>query len=136
MTRAKPHMLIVRTLNNTSMELQERACLLAFQRGAATVKHFDLLLLMMNLLLVAGQTDKKRRHALTYAETTIKPVMESIKGRYQKTGKFGVNGEELARLKEFIEWNREFWKRQPGEVFAFASEQVEAYYAELKARAA
>ena len=129
-------MLVVRTMNNTGMELQERACILAFSMGVANQKHFDLLLLMMNLLLVAGQTDEKRKYALTYAEVTIRPVMESIKARYKKTGKLGVAGTELQALKEFIEFNREFWKRQPGELYAFAVEQVEEFYKELRQKAA
>ena len=129
-----PHMLITRTLANTDLEIKDRQCINAFTFGVATTEHFDRLLLIMNLLLVAGQTDKSRRHALDYAEQILKPVITSIRNRYLKTGKLGVNAEELKILWGVPDFNREFWLRQPGEVFDFAQEQVNEYYRELAAK--
>ena len=63
-------------------------------------------------------------------------MITSIKERYHKTGKLGVSGEELKALKEVIEFNREFWKMQPGEVFDFAVSLVEDFYRELREKAA
>jgi hypothetical protein len=130
-TKPKVHMLVARTLANTDMEIQERSAINAFTHGVATKKHFDLLTLMMNLLLVAGQTHKSRKHALDYAQKQIQPVLRSIKDRFHKSDRFGVSGTELKTLKQFIEFNREFWLRQPSELYVFANEQVESFYQEL-----
>jgi hypothetical protein len=129
--KPKPHMLIVRTLANTDMEILERSAVNAFTHGVAKTSHFDLLLRMMNLLLVAGQTDAKRKYALDYAQNKIKPALTNIRARFEYTNKLGVNAQELKTLKEMVDFNREFWLRQPSELFLFATEQVDAFYKEL-----
>lgn len=129
--KAKPPMLVVRTLANTDMEIRERQCINAFTHGVAKEQHFDLLLLMMNLLLIAGQTSPERKYALDYAEQHIKPVITSIRDRYGKTGKLGVNSHELKALREMVDFSKQFWLRQPGELWAYADGEVRAYYAEL-----
>jgi hypothetical protein len=130
----KPPMLVFRTINNVDLETQERACILAFTHGVATAKHFDLINRINNLLMVAGQTDKKRKYALDFAETKIKPALIGIKNRCDRTGKLGVNAQELQALKDIVEFNREFWLKQTGELFVFCNEQVDAFYADLARR--
>jgi hypothetical protein len=127
----KPHMLIVRTLANTDMEITERACINAFTHGVAKSMHFDLLVRIMNLLLVAGNSAKHRQHAYDFAENKLKPVLQSIRTRFEYSGKFGISGTELQTLKQMVEFNREFWKLQPSELFLEATQQVDAFYAEL-----
>lgn len=127
----KPHMLIVRTLANTDMEITERACINAFTHGVAKSMHFDLLVRIMNLLLIAGNTAKHRQHAYEFAENKLKPVLQSIHVRFDATGKLGVSGTELQTLKQMVEFNREFWKLQPSELFLEATRQVDAFYSEL-----
>lgn len=129
--RARPPMLVTRTIANTAMETREWAALTAFTKGVANEQHFDLLLLMMNMLLIAGQTSPERKYALDFAEQKIKPLMVSIKERFNKTGKLGLNAEELKGLRIMVDFNMEFWKRQPGELWAYADGEVMAYYREL-----
>lgn len=126
----KPPMLVLRTMANTDMENQERACIVAFTHGVATTQHFDLINRINNLLMIAGQTDKNRAYALQFAEQRIKPALLGIKKRFDKTGKLGVNAQELQALKDIIEFNRNFWLKQTGELFAFCNEQVDAFYAD------
>lgn len=136
--RARPPMLVTRTIANTAMETREWAALTAFTRGVATEQHFDLLNLMLNMLLIAGQTSPERKYALDFAEQKIRPLMLSIRERYGRTGKLGVNAEELKGLREMVDFNMEFWKRQPGDLWAYADGEVMEYYRELaeKRRAA
>jgi hypothetical protein len=123
-------MLIQRQLYQ-SLETREYMCIIAFTRGVADQSHFDTLLYVMNLLLVAGQTDPSRKYALDYAQQTIKPALEGIKARINKTGKFGMNSQELEAMKSMIEVSREFWNRQTVELYKFSCDQVDEYYKEL-----
>jgi hypothetical protein len=114
------------------VETKQYACILAFTKGYATQDHFDTLLLTMNLLLVAGQTDKKRKYAVDFAFNTIKPALQNMKQRVYDTGKFGVNSIELDAIKKLIEFSREFWNRQPGTLYDFCVEQVNLFYKECE----
>lgn len=116
------------------LETKEYACLIAFTHGVADQNHFDTLLLTMNLLLVAGQTDKQKRYAVDFAFKTIKPALQAIKDRVLKTGKFGVNSEELQAIKQLIEFSREFWQKQTGQLYDFCIEQVNLFYKECESK--
>jgi heterodisulfide reductase subunit C len=94
------------------------------------------MLLEMNLLLVAGQTDKKRKYAVDFAFNTIKPALQNIKERVYKTGKFGVNAEELQAIKQLIEFSRDFWQKQTGQLYEFCLEQVNLFYKECEEKRA
>lgn len=126
-------MLVQREIN-PEIETKQHACLLAFTHGVADQNHFDTLLLEMNLLLVAGQTDKKRKYAVDFAFKTIKPALQAIKDRVLKTGKFGVNADELQAIKQLIEFSREFWQKQTGQLYEFCVEQVNLFYKECEGK--
>jgi len=123
---------LVQRLIQPEVETKQHACILAFSRGFADQSHFDTMLLEMNLLLVAGQTDKKRKYAVDFAFNTIKPALQNIKERVYKTGKFGVNAEELQAIKQLIEFSREFWQKQSGQLYEFCLEQVNLFYKECE----
>ena len=123
---------LVQRLIQPEVETKQHACILAFSRGFADQTHFDTMLLEMNLLLVAGQTDKKRKYAVDFAFNTIKPALQNIKERVYKTGKFGVNAEELHAIKQLIEFSREFWQKQTGQLYEFCLEQVNLFYKECE----
>lgn len=116
------------------VETKQYACILAFTHGVADQNHFDTLLLTMNLLLVAGQTDKQKRYAVDFAFNTIKPALQNIKERVYKTGKFGVNAEELQAIKKLIEFSREFWQKQTGQLYDFCIDQVNLFYKECESK--
>jgi hypothetical protein len=126
-------MLIQRTIHS-SVETREHICIVAFTRGVADQGHFDTLLYVMNLLLIAGQTDPSRKFALDYANNTMKPALMGIKERFHKTGKFGMNASELQAVKDMLIVSREFWMRQTVELYKFSCEQVDAFYDELNAK--
>jgi hypothetical protein len=123
-------MLVQRTLHNTGLELRERVAVNAFTQGYATTEHYDLLAYLMNLLLLAGSTDKSRQYAHDYAEQKIKPVLQSIEARYHQHGKFGVTGPELKQLRHLVEFNKQFWLRQPTALFDLACKEVNTFFKE------
>ncbi len=127
-------MLVTRTLVNTSMELKERAAVNAFSMGYAQKAHFDILTQMMNILLVAGHSDPSRAHVVKYIESVIKPVLSSIKDRYYKTDKFGVSAYEMRTLREFVNFNLNFWLCQTTRLFNECCAEVNAFEAELANR--
>ena len=128
-------MIVQRTIQ-PEIETKEHVCVLAFTKGFASQEHFDTLLLSMNLLLVAGQTDKKRKYAIDYAFKTIKPALQNVKQRVYDTGKFGVNAEELKAIKSLIEFSREFWNLNTGQLYDFCVEQVNLFYADCERKRA
>lgn len=116
----------------TDIETKQYACVLAFTHGVANQNHFDTLLFELNLLLVAGQTDKKRKYAVDFATKTLRPALESVKQRVKNTGKYGVNSDELLAIKKLIDFSREFWNKQSGQLYNFCVEQINLFYAESK----
>ena len=116
----------------TDIETKQYACVLAFTHGVANQNHFDTLLFELNLLLVAGQTDKKRKYAVDFATNTLRPALESVKQRVKSTGKYGVNSDELLAIKKLIDFSREFWNKQSGQLYNFCVEQINLFYAESK----
>lgn len=125
-------MLVARFIQEQEIETVEYMAVHAFAHGFATDEHFNFLRRLMNILLVAGQTDKNRKYALEYADKKVKPVLRAIEQRWQKTAKLGVAGKELQTLREFIAFYQEFWKKQTGALYVFCEEQVDAFYKELE----
>ena len=126
--------LVTRTINQTKLETLERMTVNAFTQGHAQKKDFDILMEMMNVLLVAGHSSNERTYAKEYVEQKIRPVMESIKSRYDRTGKLGVTMPEKRQLIEFVDFNDYFWIRQPAELFITCEREVLKFYAELAAK--
>lgn len=128
-------MLIQKHLQPT-IETKQYACVLAFTNGVAGQDHYDTLLFELNLLLVAGQTDKKKKYAVEFATKELRPALESVKQRVKNTGKFGVNADELLAIKKLIDFSREFWNKQTGQLYNFCVEQINLFYADIQKRAA
>jgi len=125
-------MLVVRTEANKEIELRERAALMAFKFKVAKESHFDDLRYMMNLLLIAGQTDASRKYAMEYAQSTIKPVLISIHQRQARTGKLGATDDEIAILAKMIDFNLQFWLRQTTQLFKYCCIELDTFNEELK----
>ena len=128
--RPQAPMLVTRGLMETPLEIKERMAVIAFTHGAATQEHYFLLQDIVNLLLIAGQSSPDRKYALDRTERDFKPVLISIQKRLEATGKFGVNSQELHALRDMINFNREFWMRQPTELFAVCYAEAKAFYTE------
>lgn len=135
---ARPPMLVMRAIHNKNLETKEWAAVTAFQMGVANKGHFDLLMDMANLLLLAGSAEDGeyatrvyRGAAKLYAEQDLIPMLTAIQKRYNDTGKLGVSAAELKVMRQMIEWSRQFWNRQPIELFHTAAGELKAYYASL-----
>jgi hypothetical protein len=128
--KPKVPMLVARGLIENTIEVKERFAVDAFVRGFATKEHYFLLQDVLNLLLIAGGSSGDRKYALDRAESIYKPVMISIEERYNRTGKLGCNAAEIKALRNMINFNREFWMRQPAELFAVCHAETKAFYQE------
>ena len=124
-------MLVMRGIRNDQVELTERLAVQAFSAGYATVDHFDTLADMQGLLLLAGTTSPERKKFAIYARDVFGPVLSTIKARYFKLGKFGVNAEELKVLRGFVSIYRDFWLRQPTELFISSCIALQKHYIKL-----
>lgn len=130
-------MLVMRGLRNDELETRERMAVEAFSLGYAEHEHFDTLVDMHGVLLLAGSTSEKRAPAMRYAKNTLGPVIQSIRERYNRTKKLGCNAEELKVLRGFVSMYRDFWLKQPMELYQAACEELQRHYHRLaeKARA-
>jgi hypothetical protein len=84
---------------------------------------------------VAGQTDSKKKYAVEFIQDTVQPALRNMKERVKNTGKFGVNADELMAIKKLIDFSREFWKKQTGQLYNFCVEQINLFYADIQKRA-
>lgn len=129
-------MMVMREMFNKELETKELVAVRAFQWGAATKLHYDLLMDISNMLLVAGSSDDSRHYASDRASDVYIPTLANIKARYDKTGVLGVNAMELRILLDLIEFSKQFWNRQPIELYALAGQELKKFYESLPARQA
>jgi hypothetical protein len=129
--RAVPPMIVMRTMFNKDLETKELAAVRAFQWGGATEYHYTLLMDMANMLFIAGSTDDSRTYGKEYAVNKAIPALDGIRQRHIRTGKLGVNAQELQVLVELVEFSKQFWMRQPIELYKWAGEELLAYKEEL-----
>ena len=116
------------------IETKEYACLIAFTHGVADQNHFDTLLLTMNLLLVAGQTDKSRKYVIEFVHKEITPALNSLKDKFNSKVKLELKPSELTAIKKLIDFSREFWQKQTGQLYDFCIDQVNLFYKECESK--
>jgi hypothetical protein len=131
---AKPPMVVMRSIFNKELETKERIALNKFTMGVAQPADYELFLDMTNMLIVAGTSADERKYARDYAETTALPAIQSIKARYDKTGKLGLTAHERKVLINLIEFSYQFWARNPIDLFHQCGRELKAYYNELYAK--
>ena len=105
-----PPMLINRGLINDELEIRERMIVMAFAGGWATTQHFDELADMRDCLLLSAAQKKDAETIVMCRAVGI--ALMNIRDRYSRTGKMGVDGNELQALHEFNNVYRDFWMRQ------------------------
>lgn len=127
---------LVMRFTNQSIETKEWSALTAFQYGKALPKHYYVLLDVGNILQLAGSSDPARQYATDFVQHEISPVMLSIRERFHKTGKLGCTGAELKALRKMVDFANEFWKRQPGELYAITLQQYDKWLEANKEAAA
>jgi hypothetical protein len=134
--KPKAPVLVLRGLDETDLELKERFAVDAFAIGAANQEHFLHLQDMLNLMLIAGQSSPARQYALEKSEKDYKPVVTSIQARYERTGKWGMTGEELMMMRHMVSFARTFWMRQPTELLRVCQAELVAFHKEQQGVAA
>lgn len=116
--KPKAPAIVIRKIFENQMETREWAMVLAFQRGVANADHYYVLVDIANILMMAGATDDKRKYAVDYIQHEIYPVINSIRERFKRTDKIGCSGTELTKIRELVQFNDDFWKRQCGELYS------------------
>ncbi len=122
-------MLVNRKLNENIEGKEEISMVNSFQFGTATKAEYDYLVRMANMLNIAGQT--KGVQSVVEAVNSINFLARLILERYQRTGKFGVDGEELGALRDVVVFFDSFWKRQTTDLYNECVFQLNHFYKEI-----
>lgn len=113
---------------NDRLEIVERMAIESFSGGWATIRDFDVIADMQGVLLLAGSTSEQRKPAMIWARETLGPVLGSIRARYERTGKMGCTGDELAVPRGFVTKYRDFWLKQPLALYETACAELQRVY--------
>ena len=126
--KPKAPMLVMRGLRNDEIELRERMATQALIGGWAQAEHMQTVLDMANVMLLAGSTSDTRKWAWTYCHDTVNPALRKISQRYARTKELSVTTGERKVLREFVTRYREFWLRQPTELYEAACNALNEHY--------
>lgn len=129
-TVARPPMIVLSQLHNMDLEIKQRMAVEVFGMGVAQKSHFELLLDIANMLLIAGHTDDSRAYARDSADQVFLPVLTKIHTRYVLTAELSGSPDELKTLHDMVEFSRQFWLRQPITLYHRVARELEAYHAE------
>lgn len=132
----RPPMLVMRGLVNDKLETRERIAVEAIVGGWGTTEHYQTLADMHGVMLLAGTTDESRKWALDYAHDVIGPVLCKVRDRYRRSGKISATTGEREILRGFVTRYREFWLRQPMELYESACQALQAHYDKMSEGAA
>lgn len=127
-TPLQAHMLVSRGIRNDELETRERMAVQAFEGGWATPYHYQCLADMQSVMILAGSTSETRKPAYDYAVNVIGPVLRKIAERYKQGKPLSVTTGERKVLREFATRYREFWLRQPTELYVAATTALQAHY--------
>lgn len=116
-------MLVSRGMINDELELRERMIVQAFAGGWASTQTFDEIADMRNAMTLAAAY-KDDASALAICEA-VREVMANIRARHGRTGKIGASGDEQQVLREFVGAYRDFWMRQPVELYVQACDELQ-----------
>ncbi len=120
--RACAPMLVSRGMINDDLELRERMIVQAFAGGWASTQTYDEIADMRNVMTLAAAY-KDDASALAMCEA-VRVVMANIRDRHARTGRIGCSGDELQVLREFVGTYRDFWLRQPVELYVQACDEL------------
>jgi hypothetical protein len=127
-------MLINRFVNDSIEGAEELAMLHAFQYGKAGRSDYDYLIRMANMLNVAAQNKgvKNLKETVDAINFLAKLILE----RYERSGKFGVNADELSAMRDVVTFYDSFWKRQTTNLYNECVAELNAFYEEVEERRA
>lgn len=127
------HMLINRGLKSVAIETEERMLVEAFVNGYATTEHYDCLVDMRNVLMIAGN-HKDDKSALAITEAMRIPLA-NLRERYAETGRMFVDDDEAQVMRAFIDYYADFWLRQPVALYEAACDELDQFKESLKVAA-
>ena len=131
---ARPPMLVIRGLVNDKLETRERIAVEAIIGGWGDESHYQTLADMQGVMLLAGCTSDARKWAKDYAHTILGPVLCKIRDRYLRSGKMTCTTGEREILRGFVTRYREFWARQPIELYETACHALQDHYNRMAAQ--
>lgn len=130
-------MLVMRGIREVELDTKELSAALAFKFGTATKADYDMMMDITNMMLIAASTAKHREYVIPIIDNSIMPTLKSIRERYERTNKLGVSAEESKVLVDLTEISKQFWLRQPLDLYKRCATELALYYEELfKKRAA
>lgn len=127
-------MLVNRVVNDIVEGTEELAMLNAFQFGTAVQSDYDYLIRMANMLNIAA--NYKNVESLKVEVNAINFLARLILERYQSTGKFGVNSDELSAMRNVVTFYDSFWKRQTTNLYNDCVYELNAFYQEMEEKRA
>lgn len=99
-TKKTIHPMFAKFAKTRQVAAEELSLPLAFQYGHATHEHAFILADMVNTIMVAGKMHRDNELAKTGDE--LAKLVRSIEDRHKKTGKYGVNSDELQTMKTLV----------------------------------
>ena len=129
---ARPPVLVMRSIHANKLDQTELGAALRFKFGTANKSDYDLMLDLVNMMLIAGNTGKKRNYIANYADNVALPTLRSIQQRYMSTGKLGVSGDESKILVDITTHSKDFWNRQPGDLYNLCAKELKLFYESLR----
>lgn len=127
--KPKAPMLIYRAIA-PQIETKERMAIQALASGYGDKEHYRLLEDVYNLLRIAMQAPGReylRKVTEPYGE-----ALESVKARYVKFGKFGMDYKDKRVLTDMINTSADFWMRQPTELYMVCDAELRKFYGGLE----
>jgi len=124
-------MLIMRGLVNDKLEIRERMAVQAIVGGWATPEHFRTIADMQSVMLLAGSTEPSRKWAYDYCADVVGPVLKKISDRFENRKVISATTGERKILGEFVTRYREFWLRQPMELYEAACVALTEHYSKM-----
>lgn len=111
----------------TEVEMQEHLCLVAFKSGSAGPEHWNSLAECRNVLMwgAAHKREEARRDGTDASDyqaivdlcLRVKTAMLDVAKREQKTGRLGLNAEQLELIAACVMTSADFWPQQPAWLF-------------------
>lgn len=108
---------------------QEIQAAAAFRGGYATPWHFDFLLEGIVMCAYAA-SDKSRENPDTQMQQVCEAAtmaVQNIRDRYDRIGKLGATGEEMAMLELYANEAADFWPRQSVRAYRNALERTSGW---------
>lgn len=112
----------------------ERQSIEAIVGGYATTYHFNVLADARDLLSIGANLRNDHQTAAICELGRI--ALENIKDRYLAKGRIGASGDELQALRALLDVSDDFWKRQGGQTFLQANQELDRARGYQRARAA